>query len=160
MNGNFGGQMDVNNASFLAGAGPDGPPRERIGVAKALFGNLSRRERQIMDLLFQRGRATAAEVQEGLPEAPSYSAVRALLRILEDKGHVRHEQDGPRYVYIPKADRERARQSALKHVVQTFFDGSAEQAMAALLGTEAPRMAPVELERLAALIEQARKEDV
>ena len=113
-----------------------------------------------MDLLFQRGRATAAEVQEGLPEAPSYSAVRALLRILEEKGHVRHEQDGPRYVYLPRADRERARQSALKHVVQTFFDGSAEQAMAALLGTEAPRMAPVELERLAALIEQARKEDV
>ena len=103
-------------------------------MAKALFGNLSRRERQIMDLLFQRGRATAAEVQEGLPEAPSYSAVRALLRILEEKGHVRHEQDGPRYVYVPKADRERARQSALKHVVQTFFDGSAEQAMAALLG--------------------------
>ena len=152
--------MHVNNASFLAGLGVHGPARERIGVAKALFGNLSRRERQIMDLLFQRGRATAAEVQEGLPEAPSYSAVRALLRILEEKGHVRHEQDGPRYVYLPRADRERARQSALKHVVQTFFDGSAEQAMAALLGTEAPRMAPVELERLAALIEQARKEDV
>ena len=156
---NLTGQPLVNNASFLAGAGLDGPARG-VGVAKALFGNLSRRERQIMDLLFQRGRATAAEVQEGLPEAPSYSAVRALLRILEDKGHVRHEQDGPRYVYVPKADRERARQSALKHVVQTFFDGSAEQAMAALLGTEAPRMAPVELERLAALIEQARKEDV
>ena len=158
--GNLGRQIVVNNASFLAGAGHHGLTRERIGVAKVLFGNLSRRERQIMDLLFQRGRATAAEVQEGLPEAPSYSAVRALLRILEDKGHVRHEQDGPRYVYIPRADRERARQSALKHVVQTFFDGSAEQAMAALLGTEAPRMAPVELERLAALIEQARKEDV
>ncbi len=135
------------------------PAGERIGVAKALFGNLSRRERQIMDLLFQRGRATAAEVQEGLPEAPSYSAVRALLRILEEKGHVRHEQDGPRYVYLPRADRERARQSALKHVVQTFFDGSAEQAMAALLGTEAPRMAPAELERLAVLIDRARKED-
>lgn len=128
-------------------------------MAKALFGNLSRRERQIMDLLFQRGRATAAEVQEGLPDAPSYSAVRALLRILEEKGHVRHEQDGPRYVYLPRADRERARQSALKHLVQTFFDGSAEQAVAALLGSGGGRMAPAELERLATLIEQARKED-
>jgi predicted transcriptional regulator len=128
-------------------------------VAKTLFGNLSRRERQIMDLLFQRGRATAADVQEGLPDAPSYSAVRALLRILEEKGHVRHEQDGPRYVYLPRADRERARQSALKHLVHTFFDGSAEQAVAALLGTGGGRMAPEELERLAVLIEQARKED-
>lgn len=128
-------------------------------MAKALFGNLSRRERQIMDLLFQRGRATAADVQEGLPDAPSYSAVRALLRILEEKGHVRHEQDGPRYVYLPRADRERARQSALKHLVQTFFDGSAEQAVAALLGSGGGRMAPAELERLATLIEQARKED-
>ena len=129
-------------------------------MSKSLMSGLSRRERQIIDLLFQRGRATAADVQRELPDAPSYWAVRALLRILEDKGHVRHEQDGPRYVYVPKADRERARQSALKHVVQTFFDGSAEQAVAALLGTEAPRMAPVELERLAALIDQARKEDV
>jgi predicted transcriptional regulator len=129
-------------------------------VAKAIFGNLSRRERQIMDLLFQRGRATAAEVMDGLADAPSYSAVRALLRILEEKGHVRHEQDGPRYVYLPRADRERARQSALKHVVQTFFDGSAEQAVSALLGSEAPRMAAEELDRLAALIERARKEDV
>ena len=128
-------------------------------MAKTLFGNLSRRERQIMDLLFQRGRATAADVQEGLPDAPSYSAVRALLRILEEKGHVRHEQDGPRYVYLPRADRERARQSALKHLVHTFFDGSAEQAVAALLGTGGGRMAPEELERLAVLIEQARKED-
>ena len=159
MSGNFGGQMDVHNASFLAGVGPDGPTRERIGVAKALFGNLSRRERQIMDLLFQRGRATAAEVQEGLPEAPSYSAVRALLRILEDKGHVRHEQDGPRYIFTPKLHRDKARRSAIRHMMETFFEGSPEQAVAALLGTEAPRMAPVELERLAALIEQARKED-
>lgn len=112
-----------------------------------------------MDLLFQRGKATAADVQEGLPDAPSYSAVRALLRILEEKGHVRHEQDGPRYVYIPRADKERARQSALRHVVQTFFDGSAEQAVAALLGSGASSMAPEELERLATLIERARKED-
>ena len=133
--------------------------RESRYVPKSMFGNLSRRERQIMDLLFQRGRATAAEVQDGLPEAPSYSAVRALLRILEEKGHIRHEQDGPRYVYAPKVDRDRARQTALKHVVQTFFDGSAEQAVAALLGGEAPHMAADELDRLAVLIARARKEE-
>ncbi len=156
----MGGQTLVNNASFLAGfERQELEPGSESGVAKPLFGNLSRRERQIMDLLFQRGRATAAEVQEGLPDAPSYSAVRALLRILEEKGHVRHEQDGPRYIYLPRADRERARQSALKHVVQTFFDGSTSQAMAALLGTDTPRLATDELDRLAALIEQARKED-
>ena len=120
---------------------------------------LSRRERQIMDVLYAHGPSTTAEVLDRLPQPPSYSAVRALLRILEEKGHVRHEQDGPRYVYLPRADRERARQSALKHLVQTFFDGSAEQAVAALLGSGGGRMAPAELERLATLIEQARKED-
>lgn len=112
-----------------------------------------------MDVLFQRGRATAAEVQEALSEPPSYSAVRALLRILEEKGHVRHEVDGPRYVYAPRLDPEKARQSALRHLVHTFFDGSAEKAVAALLGSEAPHMAAEELERLAALIESARKEE-
>ena len=127
-------------------------------MAKSLFGNLSRRERQIMDLLFQRGRATAAEVQEGLPEAPSYSAVRALLRILEEKGHVRHEQDGPRYIYLPRVDRDRARQSAMKHLVQTFFDGSTGDAVAALLGSDGSRLAPEELERLTTLLERAREE--
>jgi predicted transcriptional regulator len=128
-------------------------------VAKSLLGNLSRRERQIMDLLFRQGRATAAEVQEQLPEAPSYSAVRALLRILEEKGHVRHEQDGPRYVYVPRVDRDRARQSAMKHLVQTFFDGSTGEAVAALLGSDASRMRPEELDRLATLIERARAEE-
>ena len=128
-------------------------------MAKGTLGNLSRRERQIMDVLFQRGRATAAEVQEALSEPPSYSAVRALLRILEEKGHVRHEVDGPRYVYAPRLDPEKARQSALRHLVHTFFDGSAEKAVAALLGSEAPHMAAEELERLAALIESARKEE-
>lgn len=128
-------------------------------MAKSLFGNLSRRERQIMDLLFRQGRATAAEVQEQLPEAPSYSAVRALLRILEEKGHVRHEQDGPRYVYVPRVDRDRARQSAMKHLVQTFFDGSTGEAVAALLGSDASRMRPEELDRLATLIERARAEE-
>ena len=128
-------------------------------MAKGTLGNLSRRERQIMDVLFQRGRATAAEVQEALSEPPSYSAVRALLRILEEKGHVRHEVDGPRYVYAPRLDPEKARQSALRHLVHTFFDGSAEKAVAALLGSEGPHMAAEELERLAALIDSARKEE-
>jgi BlaI family transcriptional regulator, penicillinase repressor len=128
-------------------------------VAKSSLGNLSRRERQIMDVLFQRGRATAADVQEGLADAPSYSAVRALLRILEDKGHVRHEVEGPRYVYLPRLDRDKARQSAMRHLVQTFFDGSTGDAIAALFGTDGPRMSPDEIGRLASLIAEARKED-
>ena len=118
---------------------------------------LSRRERQIMDVIYRRGRATAAEVLEDLPDPPSYSAVRALLRLLEAKGHVQHEQDGPRYVYAPTVARDRARRSALKHVVRTFFDGSASEAMAALLDGEA-RLDDGELDRLSAMIEQARKE--
>ena len=117
---------------------------------------LSRRERQIMDVIYRRGRATAAEVLEDIPDPPSYSAVRALLRLLEDKGHVHHEQDGPRYVYLPTVNRERARRSALTHVVKTFFDGSATDAVAALLDNDA--MDHEELDRLSALIEQARKE--
>jgi len=112
-----------------------------------------------MDVLFQRGRATAAEVLEALPDAPSYSAVRALLRILEEKGHARHEVDGPRYVYLPRLDLDKARQSAMQHLVQTFFDGSAGDAVAALLGSEGARMAPEELERLAAIIADTRRED-
>jgi BlaI family penicillinase repressor len=128
-------------------------------VPKNQLGNLSRRERQIMDVLFQRSRATAAEVQDALPDAPSYSAVRALLRILEEKGHARHEADGPRYVYLPRHDRDKARQSAMRHLVQTFFAGSTGDAVAALLGTDASRLSSEELERLAALIDGARKED-
>ncbi len=128
-------------------------------MPKSQLGNLSRRERQIMDVLFQRGRATAAEVLEALPDAPSYSAVRALLRILEEKGHARHDVDGPRYVYLPRLDRDKARQSAMRHLVQTFFDGSAGDAVAALLGSEGARMAPEELERLAAIIADTRRED-
>ena len=125
-------------------------------MPKNQLGNLSRRERQIMDVLFQRGRATAAEVQDALPDAPGYSAVRALLRILEEKGHVRHEEDGPRYVFAPRLDKEKAQQSAVRHLVQTFFDGSAEQAMAALLDTRT--LSHEELVRMAVLIEEARKE--
>ncbi len=119
---------------------------------------LSRRERQIMDIIYQRGRATAAEVMENLPDPPSYSAVRALLRVLEVKGHVRHQQDGPRYVFFPTVSRDRARQSALKQVVGTFFEDSTEQAVATLLDMSAKEMSDVELERLAELIEQAKKE--
>ena len=117
---------------------------------------LSRRERQIMDVIYRRGRATAAEVLQDIADPPSYSAVRALLRLLEEKGHVHHEQEGPRYVYLPTVNRERARRSALTHVVRTFFDGSATDAVAALLDNDAVDHA--DLDRLSALIEQARKE--
>ena len=119
---------------------------------------LSRRERQIMDALHQRGRATAAEVQAALPEAPSYSAVRALLRILEGKGHVKHRREGARYVYLPRASRETARRSALERVVSTFFQGSVTQAMAALLETADTRLSDSELHELQQMIFQARKE--
>ena len=119
---------------------------------------LSRRERQIMDIIYQRRQATAAEVMKHLPDPPSYSAVRALLRVLEEKGHVRHKQDGPRYVFYPTVSRDRARQSALKQVVGTFFEDSTEQAVATLLDMSAKEMSDVELDRLAELIEQARKE--
>jgi BlaI family transcriptional regulator, penicillinase repressor len=119
--------------------------------------DLSRRERQIVDILYSQGRATAAEVQTALPDPPSYSAVRAMLRILEDKGHVRHEQDGPRYVYLPTVARDRAKRTALRHVLQTFFDGSAEQAISALLDQSDTRLSSRELDRLAQLIDQARR---
>lgn len=118
---------------------------------------LSRRERQIMDVVYRLGRATAAEVLDGLPEPPSYSAVRTMLRLLEEKGHLRHEQDGPRYVYAPTVARDRARRSALDHLVRTFFDGSTEDVVAALLA-RSDRPTEEELERLAQLIEQARAE--
>ena len=122
--------------------------------------DLSRRERQILDILYQQGQATAAEVQNDLPEPPSYSAVRALLRILEEKGHVRHEQDGPRYIYLPTVGRENAKRSALRHMLRTFFDGSTEQAISALLDDSSAQLSPAELDRLARLIEDARKSGV
>ncbi len=125
-------------------------------MAAPLEHELSRRERQIMDVLFQHGKATAAEVREGMPDAPSYSAVRAQLRILEEKGHVTHEQDGPRYLYRPTVTNARAARSALKHMVDTFFDGSAERAMAALLDDSASGLTDQELDRLEGLIQQAR----
>ena len=118
--------------------------------------DLSRRERQILDILYQQGHATAADVQAALPEPPSYSAVRALLRILEDKGHVRHEQDGPRYIFTPKLHRDKARRSAIRHMMETFFEGSPEQAVAALLDVSSSKLSQEELDRLALLIENAR----
>ena len=119
--------------------------------------NLSRRERQIMDILFAQGRATAADVMAALPDPPSYSAVRAMLRILEDKGHVRHEQDGPRYIYAPTVARESAKKSAIRHVLSTFFEGSASQAISALLDEDGAKLSDAELDRLARMIERARK---
>ena len=127
-------------------------------MPEPLASKLSRRERQIMDFLFQRGSATAAEVQENLPDPPSYSAVRAMLRTLEAKGYVRHREDGPRYVFQPTEARETARRSALRHLVRTFFDNSTEQAMAALLNLQDRKLSPDELSRLSKLIEQAKRE--
>ena len=120
--------------------------------------HLSRRERQIMDVIYSKGRATAADVLEAIPKPPSYSAVRAMLRLLEEKGYLRHEQDGPRYVFLPTLSRERARQSAMKQLLQTFFDNSAEQAVAALLDMSRARLSEAELDRLSDMIEKARKE--
>lgn len=121
---------------------------------------LSRRERQIMDVLYRSGKGTAAEVLDAMPDAPSYSAVRAMLRILEEKGHLRHEQDGPRYVFLPAEPRDQAKQSALRHLVETFFEGSVEQTVAALLNGETKNMKPSELDKLSRLIEEARKKGV
>ena len=127
-------------------------------MGRALHAVLARRERQIMDILFRRGRATAAEVMDDLPGEPSCSTVRTQLRILEDKGHVRHEQDGVRFVYMPAVARHAARRSALRHLVETFFDGSPEKAVAALLGGEGAKLSDDQFERIAAMIEKARKE--
>src|SRR6185295_4089641 len=118
---------------------------------------LSRRERQIMDVLYRKGQATAAEVLENIAEPPSYSAVRALLRILEDKGHVRHEESAGKYIFIPTMHRDKAKKSAIRHLVQTFFDGSPEQAVAALLDSGSSKLSDSELDRLQELIEKARK---
>jgi predicted transcriptional regulator len=123
-----------------------------------LLTDLSRRERQIMDFLYQHGRASAAEVQANLPDPPSYSAVRAMLRVLEEKGHVRHAQAGQRYVYLPRVARDKAKRSALRHLLRTFFDGSTEQVVAALLDERSAALSPAELDRLARLIERARTE--
>src|SRR5678815_1575342 len=119
---------------------------------------LTRRERQIMDILFRRGRATANEVMADLSGDPSYSTVRTQLRVLEEKGHVKHEEEGLRYVYMPAVARHTARKSALRHLLDTYFDGSTEKAVAALLGGEASRLSEEEFDRIADLIAKARKE--
>src|SRR3954451_5835666 len=121
-------------------------------------GGLSRRERQIMDILYQRGKASASEVREAMEDAPSYSAVRAMLRVLEDKGHVRHQEEGLKYVYVPVVARDKAKRSAVKHVIDTFFAGSPEQIVAALLDVSASKLTREELDRMADMIEKARRE--
>jgi predicted transcriptional regulator len=127
-------------------------------MARALHAALPRRERQNMDILFRRGRATAAEVMEELPGEPSYSTVRTQLRVLEEKGHARHEDDGVRFIYMPAVPRRAARKSALRHLVDTFFDGSPEKAVAALLGGEGSKLTGEQLDRIADIIDKARKE--
>ena len=127
-------------------------------MTKALHAVLTRRERQIMDILYRLGRATAAEVLEELPGQTSYSTVRTQLRVLEEKGHVRHDEEGLRYVYLPAVPRHAARKSALRHLVDTFFDGSTEKAVAALLGGEGSRLSDEELARITDLVAKARKE--
>ncbi len=129
-----------------------------MGVSRTHERGLSRREREIMEVIYRRAQATSAEVLEDLPEPPSYSAVRAMLRILEEKGHLRHEQQGPRYVFMPTVPREQARRSALKQLVHTFFEGSTEQAVAALLDPSSCKLSDAELDRLARIIDQAREE--
>ena len=127
-------------------------------MAKSKQAGLARRERQIMDILYRRGRATVGEVMADLSGTPSYSTVRTQLRVLEEKGHVRHEEQGLRYIYVPTVPRHSARRSALKHLVDTFFDGSSAKAVAALLGGEAARVSDEELDRIAKLVKDARSD--
>jgi BlaI family transcriptional regulator, penicillinase repressor len=127
-------------------------------MAKAPPATLTRREREIMDVLYQRGRATAGEVMKALPGNPSSSTVRTQLRVLEEKGHVRHEEHGLRFIYVPAVPRHAARKSALRHLVNTFFDGSAEKVVAAVLGGEGARLSDEELDRIADLLVKTRKE--
>jgi predicted transcriptional regulator len=120
--------------------------------------DLSRRERQIMDFLYRAGRASAADVHKGIPDPPSYSAVRATLRILETKGHVRHEEEGRAYVFLPTTKKEAARRKALAHVVRTFFDNSMEQTVSALMEIAGPKLGTAELDRLRQVIDRAKEE--
>ena len=125
----------------------------------ATLTNLSLRERQIMDVVYRLGRASVGDVLERIPEPPSYSAVRALMRILEEKRHLQHVQDGPRYVYLPTVPRDTAQRSALTHLVRTFFHGSTEAAVAALLEMDDGSLSEGELERISGLIDQARRQE-
>lgn len=128
-------------------------------MPKTASADVSRRERQIMDVLYKLGRATASEVLKALPGRATDSTVRTQLRVLEAKGHVRHEEEGLRYVYFPVVPRRVVRKSALKHLVETFFDGSTEKVVAALLGGDATRLTPDELDRIAELVAKAREEE-
>jgi BlaI family penicillinase repressor len=120
--------------------------------------HLSRRERQIMDILYQRGKSSASEVREAMPNAPSYSAVRAMLRILEEKGHVKHRSEGLRYVYVPTVAHDKAKRSAVKHLLDTFFTDSPQDVVAALLDVSSSKVTKEELDRMAEMIEKARQE--
>jgi predicted transcriptional regulator len=126
--------------------------------ATTAAGGLSRRERQIMDILYQRGKSSASEVRAAMASAPSYSAVRAMLRILEEKGQVRHQSEGLKYVYLPTVPRDKAKRSAVKHLVDTFFEDAPEQVVAALLDVSSTRLTGAELDRMAEMIERARRE--
>ena len=119
---------------------------------------LSRRERQIMEILNRGGKASVSEVMEGMDDAPGYSAVRAMMRVLEDKGHVKHRAEGLKYVYVPVVTREKAKRSAVKHLLDTFFSEAPDQVVAALLDVSSNRLTKEELDRMAAMIEKARKE--
>jgi predicted transcriptional regulator len=119
---------------------------------------LSKRERQIMDILYQRGKSSASEVREAMEDAPGYSAVRAMLRVLEEKGHVKHQAEDLRYVYVPTVTRDKAKRSAVKHLLDTFFNNAPEQVVAALLDVSSTRLTRQELERMAQMIEKAKKE--
>jgi len=127
-------------------------------MAQPIHNELGRRERQIMDVVYRLGRASVAEVRENLPDPPTYSAVRAMLGFLEDKGYLRHEREGMKYVYLPTVDAKQARRSALQHMVKTFFNGSAAQAAAALIEMNDTQLSPDEIKRLSELIKKARQE--
>ncbi|MDF2774495.1 MAG: copY [Geminicoccaceae bacterium] len=133
----------------------DSPSRFKAASPAA---KLTRRERQIMDIVYRDGEATVADVMAQLPDPPSYSAVRATMNVLEEKGHLRHRQDGPRYVYLPAVSRDRARRAALNHLLHTFFDGSPESAVVALLQMSDTTLSPSDFERLAAEVRKARQE--
>jgi len=130
--------------------------REEMTMKGRALDQLGRRERQIMEIIYKRGRANAAEVLADIPDAPTYTAIRGMLRLLESKGYLRHEQDGPRYVYFPTADPERVSKSALKHLVKTFFDDSASSAVAAMVGVYEKDLSDADLDALQILIDNAR----
>ena len=127
-------------------------------MAKRSKQELTRRERQIMDIIYRSGQATAAEVRQGLPDPPSYSAVRALLRLLEEKGHLAHRQEGPRYIFTPTTSKRTAGRTALDRLVTTFFNGSIESLVSTLLDEKSQELSDKDLERLAEMIEAARNE--